>query len=242
MKRFIFIIPMFLLFSFNLFAKDIQFQSGYTNDMFQSLVKELGVALAFNPMAPAEPLGITGFDVSAETVFTMINSNKKYWDKIFSDNDAPAGFPVPRLHAMKGLPFNIDVGAIYSRVPNTDINLLGFEVKYAILEGTALTPALAVRAAYSRIEGVDDLNLHTQQLDVIVSKGILFVTPYAGVTLLRATASESSDNVDLNKVHDTQFRGLVGVSVTPFPLLNFTLEGNFGKEVSQVGLKFGVRW
>jgi len=83
MKRFILIITMFLLPSFNLFAKDIQFQSGYTNDMFKSLVQELGVALAFNPMAPAEPLGITGFDISAETVFTMINSKKQYWEKVF---------------------------------------------------------------------------------------------------------------------------------------------------------------
>ncbi|MCA1933713.1 MAG: hypothetical protein LDL13_09060 [Calditerrivibrio sp.] len=241
MKRFVMLVLALFLFAFNSFAGDIKFQSSYTDAMFKSLAKEFGVALSFNPMSPAEPHGITGFDVSAEITFTGIDKDKDYWKYIFDDNDSIAFIPVPRLHVIKGLPFNIDVGAMYSKVPGTDVQLWGLELKYAILAGTLVTPALAVRGAFSKLEGVDELDINTQQLDLMVSKGILFLTPYAGVTALRINASESSSIVNLSDVHETIYRAFAGVSITPFPLLNFTIEGSIG-QVNQLGIKFGLKW
>jgi len=241
MKRFFLIFSFAILFSFNLQAKDIQFSNDYTNQMFKDLARDFGVALAFNPLAPSEPLGITGFDISIETTFTEIDQNKYYWKKIFSDNDPWPIIPVPRLHVAKGLPMNIDVGGMYSKIPGSDVQLWGLELKYAILGGTPLTPALAIRAAFSKLEGVDELDINTQQIDLSISKGILFLTPYAGVTALRVNASESSKYVDLDDVHEMIYRAFAGVSITPFPFLNLTVEGSIG-QVRQLGLKFGIRW
>lgn len=241
MKKFLQITTFLFLISTSLLAKEIQFSSDYTNQMFKDLARDFGVALAFNPMAPAEPLGITGFDISVEATFTEVDQNRDYWKKIFSDKDAWPIIPVPRLHAMKGLPMNIDIGAIYSKIPGSDVQLWGLELKYAILSGTPLTPALAIRGAFSKLEGVDELDINTQQLDISISKGILFLTPYAGVTALRVNASESSKYVDLDDVHEMIYRAFAGVSITPFPFLNFTVEGSIG-QVRQLGLKFGIRW
>ncbi|MBI4715714.1 MAG: hypothetical protein HY760_07255, partial [Nitrospirae bacterium] len=51
--------------------------SGFPNvqGQFEDLTKELGLALSYLPMSPAEPLGITGFDVGVEGTFAKIKSD-----------------------------------------------------------------------------------------------------------------------------------------------------------------------
>ncbi|HCW93213.1 MAG TPA: hypothetical protein DHM44_06000, partial [Flexistipes sinusarabici] len=141
MKRAFFVVLFIFLVS-SVFAEDIEFtDSTLTQGEFESFTKELGVALSFNPMSPAETLGVTGFDIGAELVVTDISDNKKYWETLVDDNDPSSYLPVPRLHVQKGLPFNIDIGAMYTAVPNSNIKLWGVELKYALLEGTTATPA-----------------------------------------------------------------------------------------------------
>ncbi|HDN25691.1 MAG TPA: hypothetical protein ENG03_01075 [Thioploca sp.] len=223
-------------------ANDIGF---YTKDVlqpeFDDFVKEFGSALLFNPMAPAETLGITGFDVSVEIVATDISDDQAYWTKLVSDGNPYSYLPVPRLHVQKGLPFGFDVGAMYVAVPDTNIKLWGLEAKYAILEGSMLTPALSVRASYSQLQGVNDISLDTKSLDVLVSKGFLMFTPYVGASLTAVNGSENSSLVDLNDVEETGYRALAGVQVSPFPLLIINGELSVG-EVMQFGLKVGVRF
>ena len=222
-------------------AKDIEFTDAITQGDFKNFVKEFGTALLFNPMAPAEPLGITGFDVSVEMVVTDINDQKQYWQKLVDDNDPYSFLAVPRLHVQKGLPFNIDVGAMYMAVPNSNIKLWGIEAKYAILEGSMLTPAVSVRASYSQLLGVDDIDLNTQSLDLLVSKGFLMFTPYGGVSMIRVNGSENSEIVTLGDVNETSYRALAGIQFSPLPLLIINGEISFG-DVEQYGLKIGFRF
>ena len=223
------------------FAKDIKLNSGLTQDYFKSASKEVGVAVSFNPMSPAEPLGITGFDVGAELVLTDISDNKKYIEYFFEDINAPAMIPVPRLHVQKGLPLNIDLGAMYSAVPNSNVRLWGIELKYAILEGGITMPAVSVRGTFSKLEGVDDLSVNTQSADILISKGFLFLTPYAGLSMLKVNVSENSKYVDLEDVHETIYRGILGLQVSPLPLFIVNAEVSVG-EVNQYGLKIGLRF
>jgi opacity protein-like surface antigen len=222
-------------------AKDIEFTDVITQEDFTEFTKEFGTALLFNPMATAEPLGITGFDVSLETVFTDISDDKAFWKKLVDDNDPYSYLPVPRLHVQKGLPFNIDVGAMFTAVPDSNIKLWGLEAKYAIFEGSMLTPALSVRASYSQLQGVDDIDADTLSLDILVSKGFLMFTPYAGASFTKLNASENSELVTLDDVSETGYRALAGVQFSPFPLLIINGEISFG-EVTQYGLKIGVRF
>ncbi len=222
-------------------ANDIKITDVITQDDFKDFAKEFGSALLFNPMAPAEPLGIIGFDVSLETTITDISSDEDFWKKLVDDNDPFSYLPVPRLHVQKGLPFNIDVGAMYSAVPDTNIQLWGIEAKYAILEGSTLTPALSVRASYSQLQGVDDIDINTQSLDMLISKGFLMFTPYAGVSLTRVNGSENSSLVTLDDVNETGYRGLAGLQFSPFPLLIINGEISQG-ETTQYGLKIGLRF
>ncbi|MGA1845659.1 hypothetical protein [Deferribacter abyssi] len=240
MRKF-YILFLILFFSVVGFAKELEFSQKIIQSEFEDLSKEIGVALQFNPMSPAEPLGITGFDVAAELVITDINSGKKYWEAIFSDQDPYSYLPVPRLHIQKGLPFGVDVGGMYTSVPGTNIRLWGIELKYAILKGSVATPAVAIRGAYSKLEGVDELDVNTRSLDLLVSKGFLMFTPYAGVTLLRIHTEEHSDLVDLDDVSKTVYRALVGLQFSPFPLFVINAEASVGV-VNQYGIKLGLRF
>ncbi len=222
-------------------AKDIEFTDQITQGDFKNFVKEFGTSLLFNPMAPAEPLGITGFDASVEMVVTDINDQEQYWQKLVDDNDPYPFLAVPRLHVQKGLPFNIDVGAMYMAVPNSNIKLWGIEAKYAILEGSIVTPAVSVRASYSQLLGVDDVDLNTQSLDLLVSKGFLMLTPYGGVSMIRVNGSENSEIVTLGDVNETSYRALAGIQFSPLPLLIINGEVSFG-DIQQYGLKVGFRF
>ncbi|MEN8220453.1 MAG: hypothetical protein ABFS56_29710 [Pseudomonadota bacterium] len=240
MKKILLII---VLSSLNGFAsaEDIDLTAGIVQDEFKDFVKEFGTVLLFNPMAPAERLGITGFDISLDAAATDINDDDAYWTKFLGGSDPDSYIPTLRLHVQKGLPFNIDVGAMYVSVPDSNIKLWGLEAKYAILEGTVATPALSVRASYSKLQGVDDVELDTQSLDILISKGFLMLTPYAGASLIRINGSEKSDLVALDDVGETEYRGLIGVQFSPFPLLVINGEFSFG-DVRQYGLKVGLRF
>ncbi len=215
------------------FAADINFTSPISQDDFKSLTKEAGAALGYRNLAPAAPLGITGFDIGVEATVMSINENSTYWKAAFG-NDAPAYLAVPKIRVRKGLPFGVDVGAIYSYVPDSNVKLYGAELSKAILEGSTVTPALGVRATYTKMTGVDDLGLHTYGVDASISKGILFLTPYAGAGMLwiksEARGNLQAQTLKLSDVSTTVPRYFGGVKITPFPLFSLTVEAEYAEK------------
>ena len=89
--------------------------------------------------------------------------------------------PISKIQATIGLPYSFDIGAFYSNSSNTDISVTGAELKYAILDGSTLVPAVAVRTTYTKLDGIDQLYMDTKSADISISKGFAFFTPYAGV-------------------------------------------------------------
>jgi hypothetical protein len=212
-------------------ARDISFIQGLAQDEFKDLSKEAGAAIAYRNTAPAAPLGITGFDAGVEVSAIDIKSNSTYWDKAFN-NDAPSLLFIPKLRVRKGLPFGIDVGAMYSYVPDTNIKIYGAEVSKAILDGTLATPALGVRATYTRLAGVNDLSLQTVGVDASISKGFVILTPYAGAGgvwidskakgNLQAISTTTIGPLQEEKIWQPRF--FAGVKITPLPLFGVTAE------------------
>ncbi len=216
-------------------ATDISFVRLIDQSSFKNLSKEAGAALGYRNMAPAAPLGITGFDIGVEASAINIDNNSSYWKSAFGD-DAPSYLVIPKIRARKGLPFGIDVGAMYSYVPGSNIKLYGAELSKSILDGTMATPAVGVRATYTKLAGVNDLALQTYGVDASVSKGFLFLTPYAGAGMMwinseakgylqkLATLSPSGPLKEETISVPRVFGGLV---ITPFPLLSVTAEAEY---------------
>lgn len=208
-------------------AKDINFRGSITQGEFKELTREAGAAISYKNTAPAEPLGIVGFDAGIEVSAADISSSR-YWNEAFN-GDAPSYLVMPKLRVRKGLPLGIDIGAMYSYVPDSNVKLFGFEVSKAILDGTAATPALGVRATYTKLTGVNDLDLQTAGIDASISKGFLFLTPYAGIGGVWIS-SEAKGNLKavLNPALESedvfQPRYFAGLKFSPLPLIGFTGE------------------
>ena len=161
-------------------ATDIENISAIGQPAFKSLSEDVGSAISYRASSPAEHLGVTGFDIGVDiNVITVANS--KDWQVATSDGDEIDTFVLPKLHVHKGLPFGIDVGAFYLSGANTDLELIGAELKYALLKGGIAKPAIAVRATYSELSGIDQLDMETTGLELAISKGFAMLTPYAGV-------------------------------------------------------------
>ena len=203
---------------------------------FKDLSKEIGFGLSYFPMAPAEPLGILGFDIGVEVTALDINEDKPYWKQM---GDFPGMLPIPRLHVQKGLPFGIDIGAIYSSIPSTNISLWGGEVKWAFLKGSIATPAVALRGTYTKLNGVNNLDLNTMGYDISISKGFTILTPYAGVGQVKIDSDPK--NIPLNpltKESITETKYFAGLRVS-LGLINMVAEADFA-EVPAYSLKLGV--
>jgi hypothetical protein len=226
-----------MMFSSLTLAGDLDNLTALVQTEFKNLSKDLTAALSYKAVQPAEAMGITGFDIGLELGVTDMK-HSALWDKASSGGDF-SWMPVPKLHVSKGLPFDINIGGFYTQVPTTNIKLWGAEVSYAILAGSTVSPALAVRAAYTKLSGVDQLDFDTKSVDISISKGLLMFTPYAGAGYVWAN---SSANV----------AGLTSESIAVpklFAGINFNiLTGNLAFEADKTGdnmtysAKVGIRF
>lgn len=202
--------------------------TGMSQSDFKDFSTELGLALSYIPLAPAEPLGggvLPHFDVGVEATSVNISNNAAFWTT--AATGIPNALLFPKVHAQLGLPVvPIDIGFVYSKVPNSDIKLTGGEIKWAILKGGTLTPALAIRGAYTKLEGVDLLDLNTKSLDISISKGFVMLTPYAGVGLVRIT-SEPDPSTGVQKEEFNETKSFVGLKLSLLPVLNIVGEADF---------------
>jgi len=220
-------------------AFDLTTIGALTQPEFKLLSEDLGAALSYKPILPAEPLGVTGFDLGIEVSSTQLQNTA-----IFSQ--AAGGETIdtlylPKLHVHKGLPFGFDIGASYAAVPDSNIKMWGAEVRYAIVKGGTATPAVALRGSYSALEGVDQLKFSTTGVDLSISKGFAMFTPYAGVgkVWVRSTPDASipvlvGEEFSLSKI-------FVGANLN-LAVINIAVEGDKTGDATSYGIKFGWRF
>jgi hypothetical protein len=178
MRRLIFA-GLLLAFTSSAFATDdIDIQKLAQQD-FSDLSQDMGAVLSYKSLQGSAPEGITGFDISVNGGWTKV-AHASAWDTATGNNDI-TGVPFADVRVTKGLPFGFDIGGEYSAVPGSNIKLYGVEGRYAILEGGVAEPAIGIRAAFTHVTGVDNLNFNTKSLGLSISKGFGPFTPYAGV-------------------------------------------------------------
>lgn len=218
-------------------AADLDRIETLDQEMFLKLSEDLGAALSYKALAPAEPLGLTGFDIGLEATATSL-ANADEFER--ATGESMSTLVVPKVHLHKGLPLGLDVGAFYSVVPTTNITLTGAELRYAILEGGIATPALALRGTWTRMDGVDQMDLTTTGLELTVSKGFAMLTPYAGLGNIWVD-SDPASSTGLDKESFTETKLYAGLNFN-MGLTNLALEADKTGEATTWGAKLGFRW
>lgn len=205
---------------------------------FRLLSEDLGGALSYRPQTPTEPLGFPGFDLGIGVTSVKLKNTAVFQQA--SSEPVDSTYLVPTLRAGIGLPLGFDIGALYAEVPDTDIRYYGGEIRFAILRGDAVTPAIGLRGSFTKMEGVDQIDLNTRGLDLSISKGFGFITPYAGIGKVwvestpRGIPTLQKEDFSLNKVF-----GGVGFKLAIF---NINLEADKTGDVSAYSLKLGLRF
>lgn len=205
-------------------AKDIDIDCTGCQDAFVSMSEDLVAAVDYKAVGPAEATGLVGFGVGVVGGIVPVDV-KSDWKDVTGDRFSRLA--LVGIQATKGLPLGIDVGAFYSTVPGTDAELVGGEVRYAILAGSTVSPALALRGSYTTLQGVDDFDLESKAVDVSLSKGFTLITPYAGVGYVWGE-SDPKGNGGLRKVDVEETKAYIGARIS-LGLIEFT------PEIGQVG-------
>jgi len=226
----------FLACTIPVHADDIELNESavaITQDQFNKTIRDLGVAMSYTPTEPAEAQGILGFNVGVELTVPEINDGTDYMKNTFENGDAPSTLFLPKVHVAKGLPFGLDASGFVSSQPSGNATLYGGALKYSLIEGGVLMPAVAVRGHATQLGGVDDLSLTTYGGDVSVSKGfdvplILGFTPYAGYSHFQIDGNEDAGLSAISD-HDTnEGRIFVGSRLSLF-FFNLVAEADFGE-------------
>ena len=240
MKKIACVLIIVLAFCLPAHAGDIVLEPTLLQSEFDKMSKELGFGISYFPMAPAAPLGILGFNAGIEVTMLDIKQDSTYWDQV-TTKTPPDYFPIPRLHIQKGLPFKLDIGAIFTQVPDSNIKLFGGELKWAVLEGSMITPAFALRGAYTKLNGVDTLDMDTMSLDASISKGFVMITPYAGVGQIWINAEEKVPVLALEKAKEELTKIYGGLKFDPFPLVSLTAEVDYA-DIMAYSLRLSVNF
>jgi len=208
-----------------------------SQDQFRQLSETLGAASHYKGVTPAEPLGILGLDIGIEVSATKVDQDVF---ELASEGDYSfSSLLIPRLHAHKGLPFNLDVGASLSAVPGTDLTVVGAELRYALIKGGVAMPAVAVRASFSQVQGVTELNLNNTALELTLSKGFLVLTPYGGFGIVH-TAANPQNSAVLEEETIDQKKIFIGLNINLG--INFTVEADRTGDFTSYSAKAGIRF
>ncbi len=207
--------------------------------VLEAIAKDIGAAISYKAISPAEPLGLIGFDIGVEASFTQLESATEIKEAF---DTSMSTLPLLKIHAHKGLPFGIDVGAVYSQVPSTDIQFVGGEIRYSFVSGNLAIPAIGVRGTYTRIIGIDELDLSTKGVELTVSKGFLLLTPYLGVGQVWASASGEPRTGDVTWKSDPSMSKYFGGLNIALGLMNIVVEADKTGDAMTYSTKLGFRF
>jgi len=221
-------------------ANDIDQLQTLSQGQFRLFSEDLGSALSYKALIPTEPLGTAGFDIGIEVTATSL-ANDTIFSQAISSGDAPSTLYVPKLHVHKGLPLGFDIGVMLAKVPDSNIGLWGAELRYAVLPGGTASPALGIRASYSQLSGVDQLKLSTTGLDVSISKGFAFITPYLGGGVVWVRSVPDLTPAVLGEETFSYGKYFVGVNMN-FAVINILLEVDRTGDANSLGVKLGWRF
>ena len=221
---------------------------------YRSLGTELAAVMAPRPWAPAETLGLNGFEFAFVSTTVPINYSQDYWlgqpgtPVIEGVASGESGVPqivwLPTVHVRKGLPMSTEVGFTGTYMARSELFMLGAEFKIALHESFfRWVPALATRFSASRLFGSNDIDIVAGELDILASLPIglmksATLTPYLGYGLLFVHLnSQIIDQTPYSVTNVDDQRGGTTGSLYNFPTINW-FENNHGRLV--FGARLGV--
>jgi hypothetical protein len=210
-----------------------------TQAEFRQLAEDLGSTLSYKPLQPTEAIGFPGFDIGVAVTGTKIK-NRDLFVRATGDSDFPSTVLVPTVRVGIALPWDFDLNAMYSSVPKTGISLAGAALSWAVYNGSTLLPAFGVRASYTKMFGVDQLDFYSTGLDASISKGFGPFTPYiGGGKVWSESTPHSVTALQRESLGQTKIFAGVALKIT---LVNLVVEVDRTGDANTYGAKLGLKF
>jgi hypothetical protein len=182
---------------------------------FATLSAETALAFSSPLLQPASTTGHSGFDFALEAAYAQVHPAPIGQAVFPSSPEFGARTPwqtrglvphelfLPSFHVRKALPFSFELGGRVTYLSQSSYFAAQVEGKWALNEGFAYIPDVALRAAHTQLLGQRDWNLGATDFGLLVSKrwgvnAVSSLTPYAAAryTFVRA----SSETMDFGPV------------------------------------------
>lgn len=200
-----------------------------TQAQWHTFIKQVGAVSSFKSLASAKTLGTMNFRVGFDYSKTPVDQHNLAWINTFThpDADCPLGDAVgyPTIRASMGVSDRMDIGGYWTVAPGANYGMVGGELKYAFLQESEKTPAAAVRASATLLTGVPDFNLSIYSIDLLASKDIAMLTPYAGIRSSLVVGTETTSKVNLERESFVIAQGYAGIACS-FWKINLAAEYN----------------
>lgn len=185
-----------------------QLNPALTKDAWRQFTKEAGLVIYFRPLIDAAPMDAGEFEISVVQSVIGIDDHDAAWNDTFVHPDSThwlyegSGLPVPGLMGRVGVTDRVDVGAYFTRNPESNYGFAGGQVQYSLLKQAPAGTNAAARASLVTLFGPEDVEVAVYGLDLVVSKqyGLfagLSITPYVGASGYVSSAREKSAVVSL---------------------------------------------
>jgi hypothetical protein len=182
---------------------------------FKKLINQYGAAVAPQFMAPARTTGYGGFQITAQGVFTTIDSDADYWKNgTQGPKDPTTGqysirnktpdtwLQLYGVNVRKGLPLGFEIAGNIAYLARTSIVVGGADLRWSLLEGfrrgvLGYFPDLSIGGGVRTITGTPQFQLTVVSGDAALSKPIAIadtsvLTPYVGYQFLRIFGDSAS--------------------------------------------------
>lgn len=182
---------------------------------FDQVARDVTASFDYHNLSTAAATGITGLSVGGFASFTPVH-NRNAW-KTLTGKD-PGTLTTGGLTISKGLPGGLGVGAFVAGLSGSSATIYGAQLRYSLLKGTLVTPALTLRGAYTGAANIDDFDYRSYDVDATISQPLLLFTPYAGIGYVWGKLSPK-DGIALHDASANRTKGFVGVKFSIFGVL-----------------------
>lgn len=187
-----------------------------TQTSFNSLSTDLAAATWMTPSNSAEShsAGIipVGIQAAVEVTSVSVNTSAADWDKVGVSN--PSTLTIPRLRLSVGIPFGLDLAYMMTQVPDSNIEMKGFEGRMAFGNYIPVPMLEAnIRIHQSSLTGIPDMEIKNSGYGVMIGANLPMVKPYIELGSVTSTSTPSGTLSALTEYKITNNTKALGVKI-----------------------------
>lgn len=192
-----------------------------TRSDFHRFTRSFSDSGSFSALSGAATLGPGRVAVGVALQRLTIDDSRPEWNHSFTHpgEDHWLGHPnLPILQTRVGLHPRLDVEAMITGDPNSNWGLVGYGARVSLVEPGTLPIDLAARGTVQHLLGAAELDHHTVGGELLASRAIGPLTPYAGLGTRTALSIEHTDELDLGSAWTGSVSALAGAELALGPV------------------------